>query len=288
MGIKVNFHKSSLVTINCGGNVAVNLARVVGCKIASFPIFYLGLPISGTKFPIAVWDKVIERVQIKLDLWKHKYLSLGGRVTLLRSCLANLPVYQMSLIQMPASMGRKLEKMMRDFLWGSNDDHRKFHLVRWDKVCTPKREGGLDIQNVRKFNEVLLCKWWWRSIISKDQLRDLALAFQIGWDLFGYAAEGFRDNYSIMNVTTILTVTFSYVYKEANEVADALGKGGVGLLAVGKTCELDHLRFEVEESTTQGRRCTDWMSNKLSLKIGDNASGTRNGYGEDESDSDTM
>ncbi|KAL4187366.1 hypothetical protein AMTRI_Chr09g38690 [Amborella trichopoda] len=116
MGIKVNLHKSSLVGVNCAGSLVENLARVVGRKVDSFPIFYLGLPIYDSKLSVAVWDKVIERVQVKLDLWKHKYLSLGGRLTLLRSCLANLLVYQMSVIQIPAAIGKRIEKMMRDFM----------------------------------------------------------------------------------------------------------------------------------------------------------------------------
>ncbi|KAL4183675.1 hypothetical protein AMTRI_Chr11g156310 [Amborella trichopoda] len=66
--IKVNFHKSSLVGINCAGSVVNNLAFVMGCKVGSFPITYLSRPISDSKLSIAVWDRVIERVQVKLDL----------------------------------------------------------------------------------------------------------------------------------------------------------------------------------------------------------------------------
>jgi hypothetical protein len=38
---------------------------------------------------------------------------------------------------------------------GMNDDF-KFHLVEWDKVCSPIDEGGLRIRNLRRFNQALL------------------------------------------------------------------------------------------------------------------------------------
>jgi hypothetical protein len=56
---------------------------------------------------------------------------------------------------------------------GVNDDF-KFHLVEWDKVCSPIDKGGLGIWNMRRFNQALLDKWlwrfanegaWWRSVL---------------------------------------------------------------------------------------------------------------------------
>ncbi|KAL4190705.1 hypothetical protein AMTRI_Chr07g77020 [Amborella trichopoda] len=93
IGFKVNFHKSSLVDINCTESLTESLATLMGNNVGSFPFLSLGLQIFDSRLSLAVWDRVLETVQCKLDLWKPKYLSLGGRVTLLRSCLANLLVY---------------------------------------------------------------------------------------------------------------------------------------------------------------------------------------------------
>ncbi|KAL4194829.1 hypothetical protein AMTRI_Chr05g70420 [Amborella trichopoda] len=93
VGLKVNFSKTSLLGNNCNREWSLELATTLGCKVDSFPLTYLGQPISDRRFPSYVWDSVIQCGQFKLDLWKPKYLSLGGKVTLLRSCLANIPVY---------------------------------------------------------------------------------------------------------------------------------------------------------------------------------------------------
>jgi len=39
---------------------------------------------------------------------------------------------------------------------------RKYHLVKWEKIINPKRKGGLGIHDLRKLNQSLLCKWWWK------------------------------------------------------------------------------------------------------------------------------
>jgi hypothetical protein len=35
-----------------------------------------------------------------------------------------------------------------DFLWGGMNNEFKYHLVEWDKVCTPIDEGDLGIRNI--------------------------------------------------------------------------------------------------------------------------------------------
>ncbi|XP_011624179.1 uncharacterized protein LOC105420790 [Amborella trichopoda] len=86
------------------------------------------------------------------------------------TCLG-MPISNSRLsIAIPSSVARKIETLMRNFLWGSSTDSMKFHRLRWDRVCTPKSEGGLGIRRVKLFNQALLCKWWWRSLHFKDHL----------------------------------------------------------------------------------------------------------------------
>jgi hypothetical protein len=65
------------------------------------------------------------------------YLSKGDRVTLIKSTLANVPTYFLSLFHLPRSVAARLEKLQRDFLWGGLGEESKIYLVRWSKVCSP-------------------------------------------------------------------------------------------------------------------------------------------------------
>jgi hypothetical protein len=96
-----------------------------------------------------------------LSSWKMWYLSKGGRVTHIKSTLSNLPTYLLSLFPIPARVAKRIEKLQRDFLWGGMGNEFKYHLVSWDKVCSPISEGGLGIRNLRAFNRALLGKWLW-------------------------------------------------------------------------------------------------------------------------------
>jgi hypothetical protein len=86
------------------------------------------------------------------------YLFKGGKVTLIKSTLSNLPTYFLSPFPIPASVANRIEKLHRDFLWGGLGDEFKYQLVNWSKVCSPITEGGLGIRNLRIFNKALLGK----------------------------------------------------------------------------------------------------------------------------------
>ena len=94
----------------------------------------------------------------------------GGRSTLIQSTLSNLPVYFMSIFQLPRVVKIRLDQIQRDFLWGGGALEQKPHLVRWSIVCVEKRKEGLGVKNLGTFNRDLLGKWVWRFAIERKAL----------------------------------------------------------------------------------------------------------------------
>jgi hypothetical protein len=152
-----------------GGGVVDELAGVLGCGVSSLPIKYLGLPLGAPFKAKFIWDDV-GKIERRLASWQRMYLSKGGRVTLIKSTLSNLPTYLLSLFPIPSSVANRIEKLYRDFLWGGLGDDFKYHLVCWSLVCTPIPEGGLGLRNLRMFNQALLGKWLWRYEHEKEAL----------------------------------------------------------------------------------------------------------------------
>ena len=142
-GLKINLEKSTISGINTRQEVLSSLALVLECRVSEWPLSYLGLPLGGNLKTIGFWDPVVERISRRLDGWKKAYLSLGGRITLIQSCLSHIPSYFLSLFKIPASIASKIEKMQRDFIWSGAEEGKKDHLIRWDVVCSPKELGGL-------------------------------------------------------------------------------------------------------------------------------------------------
>ena len=115
-GLKINLEKNELILVGRMDNVEV-LEIELGYRIGSLSSTYLGLPLGAGHKAMTVWDSVEEQMRKRLALWKRSYISKGGRITLIKSSLASLPLYQMSLVRMPVSVVKRLEKLQRSFLW---------------------------------------------------------------------------------------------------------------------------------------------------------------------------
>ncbi|KAJ9678521.1 hypothetical protein PVL29_020644 [Vitis rotundifolia] len=184
-GLRINLAKSEIIPV---GEVVEmeELAVELGCRVGSLPSQYLGLPLGAPNKAPYMWDGVEERVRRRLALWKRQYISKGGRVTLIKSTLASMPIYQISIFRMPKIVARRLEKVQRDFLWGGGNMEGKIHLVNWEVVCTDKDKGGLGLRKLAMLNKALLGKWIWRYACDKDNLWKQVIKVKYGQEDFGW------------------------------------------------------------------------------------------------------
>lgn len=119
---------------------------------------YLGMPVLQKRINKETFSDVVEKVSSKLAGWKRKFLSLARRITLTKSVLSSIPVHTMSTIALPASTLDQLDKIARAFIWVSSEGNRKQHLIAWERICKPKKEGGLGIRASKEMNVALLGK----------------------------------------------------------------------------------------------------------------------------------
>ena len=69
------------------------LAEILGCRIRSLPMTYLGMPLGASHKSPSIWNPILENIERKLTGWKKLYLSKGDKLTLLKSTLSSLPTY---------------------------------------------------------------------------------------------------------------------------------------------------------------------------------------------------
>ncbi|GJT99217.1 RNA-directed DNA polymerase, eukaryota [Tanacetum coccineum] len=102
--------------------------------------------------------------------WKVKTLSIGGRLTLLKSVLGASPIYYMSIFKVPKGVLKTMESIRSKFFNGVDSSDRKISWVAWDNVLASKLNGGLGVSSFFVLNRALLLKWVWRFISGDGSL----------------------------------------------------------------------------------------------------------------------
>ncbi|KAJ4816988.1 RNA-directed DNA polymerase (reverse transcriptase)-related family protein [Rhynchospora pubera] len=157
-GLKINFAKSELLSLTLSTNICEELASMLNYKIGHFLLKYLGLPLHWKAPSRSDWRLVIDKVGQKLTSWKGNLMSLGGRLVMVNSVLTAVPLYFLSFFKAPNWVIQKIDKIRRDFLWGSTGFQEKVPLVSWSVICRPKDLGGWEVLNLHLMNKAHLGK----------------------------------------------------------------------------------------------------------------------------------
>nr|GEY65362.1 RNA-directed DNA polymerase, eukaryota [Tanacetum cinerariifolium] len=132
-GLCINVNKSHVLGISVPLDIVRQGALRIGCEVMQTPFKYL-------------------RVMVKT-------LSIGGRLTLLKSVLGAVPIYNMSLYKAPKCVLHELERPRNNFFKGGDSQDSKITWVAWAKVLSSKKNEGLGVSSFFALNRVLLLKW---------------------------------------------------------------------------------------------------------------------------------
>ena len=61
-GLKINFNKSEIIMISQDNEKSLNYAEMFNCSIGSWPIKYLGVPVSGNRIQVSNWIPLVEKI----------------------------------------------------------------------------------------------------------------------------------------------------------------------------------------------------------------------------------
>ena len=131
---------------------------------------YLGLPSLVGKSKKHTFRALKEKLDNKLSGWKEKLLSQAGKEVLIKAVAQALPTYTMSIFKLPDSPCDELTGMIRRFWWGQKEGKNKMAWLSWEKMYTPKEEGGLGFRDLKAFNLALLAKQRWQLQMNSHSL----------------------------------------------------------------------------------------------------------------------
>lgn len=170
-GQKISPQKSSVFfSKNTNLELQQNISAALGIPKVMDMGKYLGVPSFHGRLMKDTFAGILDRIRLKLAGWKANSLSFAGRYTLAQAVLSAIPYYTMQTTLLPNGVILAIEKMIRDFLWGSKEGARKCHLVKWDVITKSKAYGGLGIRKLEPMNRAFLAKLGWRIIQNDDSL----------------------------------------------------------------------------------------------------------------------
>ncbi|GJY67390.1 RNA-directed DNA polymerase, eukaryota [Tanacetum coccineum] len=134
--------KSHLLGVGIPENCMAEAAKSIGCLIMKAPFKCLGILVGDNMSSKKAWDETINKMKKRLSRWKLNTLSIGGRLTLLKS----------------------------EFFNGFQEGDRKIAWVKWSKVLASKKFRGLGVSSFFALNRALLFKWVWRYLSHDNSL----------------------------------------------------------------------------------------------------------------------
>lgn len=71
------------------------------------------------------WKEVLNKVRGRVRKWDIKSVSMGERITIVKSILTSIPLYLWSFLQLPKSVEKQLRSLQCNLLWGGNEITKK-------------------------------------------------------------------------------------------------------------------------------------------------------------------
>ena len=155
-------------------------------------------------------------------------LSRARKEILIKAVAQSIPTYTMGVFQLLMKLCDELDALYAKFWWGQVGNARKIHWRRWDRLTTPKQEGGMGFRDLRAFNLAMLAKQGWRLLQEDESLLYKCFkARYFPWSNFLEASE---------------SLDCSFVLRSIMQLHISLKMGVVG--GLGMVIQLEFMRID--------------------------------------------
>ena len=123
---------SALFGSSCTVDSQEKVRTILHVDLVTFEEKYLGLPTPDGRMNRGKFQNLQSRLLKRIIAWGDT-LSLAGKETMINPMAQAIPTYIMGVCQLPMSVCDDLNRMVRNFWWGSKHGQRKTHWRAWEK-----------------------------------------------------------------------------------------------------------------------------------------------------------
>ena len=116
---------------NTSVDVKARVCTILNILTESLTDKYLGLPTHVGAERTDCFQYLIDRVCQRIEGWKEKILSLGGKEVLLKAVAQAILSYAMSVFKIPKTICKGIINVMSWYWWGDEEDHKRMHWFAW-------------------------------------------------------------------------------------------------------------------------------------------------------------
>ncbi|KAL0439808.1 UNVERIFIED_CONTAM: LINE-1 retrotransposable element O protein [Sesamum latifolium] len=166
-GLCANPAKSQLIISKSAHHHRDRLLHLLGFQEGTLPVRYLGLPLISSRLTYSDCQPLLHKIEKRISTWVGVSLTFAARVQLIKSVLMAFNVYWGSAFILPKGVVRRIESLLRTFLWKGNTDSG-YAKVAWKDVCLPMEEGGQGISDIQTLNYGLMCRRLWDVVVERS------------------------------------------------------------------------------------------------------------------------
>ncbi|VFQ76047.1 unnamed protein product [Cuscuta campestris] len=162
-GQQVNLNKSSFYTGKKVNQTKIaSMFRSLCMDHGTLPFTYLGATMVKGKLRKQHCSKLLNHFDRYLNSWFSTTLNPMGRLVLIKHVLSSIPLHITAVHTIPQSIIQILHRKMANFIWGFKNGKPKYHWSKWNNLCVPTNEGGLNLRSLEDLQEAYSIKLWWK------------------------------------------------------------------------------------------------------------------------------
>jgi hypothetical protein len=168
-GLKINEKKTTFLQFGLQQNVLENLKAIYHYNVNDLSVGfrYLGYFLKIERYRTEDWQWLVDKYECRISHWCNRWLTIGGRLILIKAVLESQPVYWLSLTNLPSRIHQRIHHLIFSFLWSGCKKQKKIHLCDWKLIARPKLHGGWGLRNLVCFSRALATNTLWRALMHE-------------------------------------------------------------------------------------------------------------------------